>query len=272
VREKRFTITEMPAIDVSVHHWNITADAPVNQHETHIHRAYELYLNLSGDVSFEAEHRIYPISRGSVILTRPYEYHHCIYHSNEPHEHFWLTFSPAEEVEDLLGRGEEGPDRLFLLEEREVEELCAALEELMREGSDLLKRRLSFLRIFCILRESGRGESAEAMEALPRDVTEALGYMDLHLTEEIGIGQVSAVCGVSVNTLERHFKETLGISPFAMLRKKRLILSMEYLREGESVTEAALKSGFSDYSNYIQLFRRQFGITPLQYKKTVEKG
>jgi AraC-like DNA-binding protein len=207
-----------------------------------------------------------------VILTRPYEYHHCIYHSNEPHEHFWLTFSPVEEFEDLFGRGEEGMDRLFLLKECGVEEMCAALEELMREGSDLLKRRLSFLRIFSILRESIRGRSAEVTEALPRDVTEALGYMDLHLTEAMEIREVAIVCGVSVNTLERHFKETLGVSPFAMLRKKRLIMSMEYLREGESVTEAALKSGFSDYSNYIQLFRRQFGLTPLQYKKTVEKG
>jgi AraC-like DNA-binding protein len=38
---------------------------------------------------------------------------------------------------------------------------------------------------------------------------------------------------------------------------------------GDTVTEAALKSGFSDYSNYIQLFKKQFGMTPLQYKKNL---
>jgi len=42
---------------------------------------------------------------------------------------------------------------------------------------------------------------------------------------------------------------------------------MEHLRNGASVAEAALKSGFSDYSNYIQLFKKQFGITPLCYRK-----
>jgi AraC-like DNA-binding protein len=70
--------------------------------------------------------------------------------------------------------------------------------------------------------------------------------------------------------LERHFKKALGVTPFAMLRKKRLIASTAHLRNGETVTEAALKSGFSDYSNYIQLFRKQFGVTPLQYKKKFE--
>jgi AraC-like DNA-binding protein len=153
-----------------------------------------------------------------------------------------------------------------------LRELCAVLEELMSEESDALKRRIAFLQIFRILREGRRGTYTEGVKNLPRDVIAALRYMDLHLTEEMEIREVAAVCRVSVNTLERHFKEALGISPFAMLRKKRLIMSMEYLREGESVTEAALKSGFSDYSNYIQLFRRQFGLTPLQYKKTVEKG
>jgi AraC-like DNA-binding protein len=55
-----------------------------------------------------------------------------------------------------------------------------------------------------------------------------------------------------------------------MLRKKRLFASMDCLRNGASVAEAALESGFPDYSNYIQLFKKQFGITPLNYKKKFE--
>ena len=33
------------------------------------------------------------------------------------------------------------------------------------------------------------------------------------------------------------------------------------------VTEIAEKSGFTDYAHYIQLFKKQFGLTPLAYKK-----
>ena len=104
-------------------------------------------------------------------------------------------------------------------------------------------------------------------QQLPKDVNKALAYMDAHLQEDIDIKQLAALCNVSINTLERHFESSLGISPFEMLKRKRLIISMMYLKSGCTVTEAAQKSGFVDWSNYIQLFHKKFGITPGQYKK-----
>jgi len=96
--------------------------------------------------------------------------------------------------------------------------------------------------------------------------------MDQHLTEDIDILQLSDACNTTPHMLERYFKSSLGISPISMLRKKRLILSMEFLRSNASVTEAAIKSGFPNYSNYIQLFRKEFGITPFKFKKAVQAG
>lgn len=47
------------------------------------------------------EDQIYSVSAGSVIITRPYEYHHCIYHSNERHRHYLVLFS-ADNNEKIL--------------------------------------------------------------------------------------------------------------------------------------------------------------------------
>jgi len=259
----------MSRVDFSINHLDIDAASSLNQNETHIHKECEIYLNLSGNVCFEVENHLYPISRGSVIITRPYEYHHCIYRSNARHEHFWITFS-AEESEDLFrlffGR-EKGTNNLIILDEAQLKECCFVLNDLLKIETDSLSRRIGFLQLIRILR-NGKGENSIGnLENMPPDVAAALKFMDDRLVEEFDIKALSAACNVSANTLERHFKETLGITPFAMLRKKRLIASMGFLRNGEPVTEAALKSGFSDYSNYIQLFRRQFGFTPLQYKK-----
>ncbi len=249
----------------------IDAKSPLNQNETHIHKECEIYLNLSGNVSFEVENRIYPISRGSVIITRPFEYHHCIYHSNEQHKHFWITFSAKEEdILKIFFSREKGKNNLIILDEEQLKECCLVLNDLLKTGTDSLSRRIGFLQLLRILR-SGEGENSIGdIEKMPQDVLLALEFMNDHLVEEFDVKALAAACNVSVNTLERHFKEAIGITPFAMLRKKRLIVSMEYLRNGKTVTEAALKSGFSDYSNYIQLFRRQFGVTPLQYKKKFE--
>lgn len=272
VKRKNYVIEEMSEVDFQISYVDIDAQSPYNTNESHIHKECEIYLNLSGDVVFEVENRIYPISRGSVIITRPYEYHHCIYRSNELHEHYWITFATGEEEAflKLFFNREKGKDNLIILEEEELAEMTGTLQMLLKDEADSLIRRIHFLRIFHILRKGKREEAIGSMDGTPEAVTKALHYMDEHLTEDISIQCLAAAANVSANTLERYFKDALGITPFAMLRKKRLIHSMKYLRNGASVSEAAMQSGFADYSNYIQLFRKQFGMTPLQYKKKFE--
>lgn len=266
---KSFSIPAMPMVDFSIAHRVLDKNSPLNQNEPHIHNECEIYLNLSGDVSFEVEKNIYPISRGSVIITRPLEYHRCIYRSEEKHEHFWITFSGEERVDFLemfFGR-EQGKNNLIILDETQLKECLSALEVLLINESNTLQRRIAFCRMLYILSKGEWTSSVECIEKMPQDVAMALRFIDEHLTEEFEIRAVSDFCNVSVNTLERHFKKVIGLTPYAMLRKKRLLASMDFLRKGETVTDAAIKSGFSDYSNYIQLFRKQFGLTPLQYKK-----
>ena len=152
MRRKIFELPAMSKINLSISHTSITANSPLNQHEIHIHKECEIYINLSGNVSFSVENRIYPISRGSVIITRPYEYHHCIYNSNEQHEHFWITFS-AEEIEDFLKMffcREKGNDNLIILDETQLNSLCAVLNSLLKNKSDTLEQRIDCLQFFRI--------------------------------------------------------------------------------------------------------------------------
>lgn len=270
MHSNKITVPGMSPIELSVSHVVLDAASPLNQHESHMHRACEIYVNLSGDVAFEVEDRLYPICRGSAIITRPFEYHHCIYRSQLPHEHYWITFSAAQETEFLhiFFDREKGRDNLIRLSENQLDRLRAVLDALL-QGGDPLQLRIRTLQLFSILNEGTPGQPEAAADSLPRAVARALRFMDEHLADDLDIRSLAAAGAVSVNTLERHFKAALGASPTAVLRKKRLIASMACLRSGDSVTEAALKCGFSDYSNYIQLFRRQFGMTPLQYKKEI---
>ena len=270
MESRRITVPGMSRVDLTVNHVDIDAASPLNQNESHMHRECEIYLNLSGDVAFEVENRLYPISRGCAIITRPYEYHHCIYRSPARHEHYWITFSARQEdfLKIFFDR-EKGCDNLIRLDGAQLDRLLAVLERLRTPGGDSLALRIDCLQLFCILNEGKRVGPETSLEELPDDVSRALRYMEGHLSEDLDVRALAAAGNVSVNTLERHFKASLGATPTAVLRKKRLLASMACLRGGDSVTEAALKCGFPDYSNYIQLFRRQFGMTPLQYKKQI---
>jgi len=269
VKTNKFSLGKIPQIDCVISRVCVPPASPLNQSESHVHKECEIYINLTGDVSFEVENRIYPITRGSVIITRPFEYHHCLYHSDQPHEHLWITFL-ADGSEDFLKiffERKKGEDNLILLNGDLLEALFSILEELQSKESDYLTRRIAFLQLFSVLMQ-GKREAYTGINCKIRpDVEKALQYMDDHLTEDLNLPMLSKICMVSANTLERHFKEDLGKPPFVMLRQKRLYASMQYLRNGDPVSEAAIKSGFSDYSNYIQIFRKQFGLTPLMYKK-----
>ena len=64
---------------VNANKLNITQDSPARYSPAHIHDLCEIYVNLSGNVSFVVERNLYKILPGDIIITKPYEYHHCVY-------------------------------------------------------------------------------------------------------------------------------------------------------------------------------------------------
>ena len=272
VKSNSFLLNEMGETRFSINYIEGDEGAAVNsQEDLHIHKDCEIYLNLSGDVVFEVENKIYPISRGSVIITKPYEYHHCIYRSEGIHNHYCIKFSANEKEEflKLFFDRKFGFDNLIFLNERELFELCEIFDNLLVRDCELLSKRINFLRVIELLNLNYKNSTKAQRRRLPEDVEKALEYMENNLNEDLDIKELSKKCNVSVNTLERHFKASLGKTPTAIFRKKKLINSLEFLKKSESVAQAAIDSGFSDYSNYIQLFRKHFGITPLQYKNKI---
>ena len=58
----------------------------------------------------------------------------------------------------------------------------------------------------------------------------------------------------------------LNTTPKNYIETRRLVYARKLLKDGYSVKDAAYKSGFSNTSNFIRLFKSRFGITPKAYK------
>lgn len=239
--------------------------------DSHSHDECEIYINISGDVSFMVENRIYPIKPGSVIITRPNEFHHCIYNSEKTdHRHFWILFSSHgnEGLLDLFFNRPTGSGNLISLSAdklKTVNELCTSLTN---EKNGSLSCHLSFWRLIELLTTCDIQRILDIDSSLPNDVVFALNFIQTNLSSPITINQIARAAHVSVNTLERHFSAAVNMAPSEFVKKRRLALSQSLLRDGKSVQEAAAESGFTDYSRFIAVFKEAFGITPLQYKKS----
>lgn len=103
----------------------------------------------------------------------------------------------------------------------------------------------------------------------PDVLVSAMTYINDNLSYPITVSEISQKVNVSVNTLERYFMRFLNVSPTSYIRKKRLSNAAKLLSWGYSVTEASEKSGFSNCSGFISLFKNTFGQTPLAYKKSL---
>ena len=238
--------------------------------DSHIHSECEIYINLSGDVSFEVENKIYPISPGDIIITRPYEYHHCIYHSNKKHKNFWILISPNgnEEFLDVFYKRKVGEKNLLTLSAQKTEELIYLCHRLTQNSSDKFESYCDYFRLLSLISSADVKKSNK--KNYPADILYSLNYINEHLKDDININEIALAANVSINTLERHFKDFFGITPSKYIQKKRLVNAAKLLSQGKTVTEASNESGFPDYSGFIALFRKTYGITPLKYKKKAD--
>lgn len=234
----------------------------------HKHDKCEIYINLSGDVSILVEDSIYPMERGCVCITRPGERHRCIYHNNGPHEHYWILFSPTgnEKLLNLFYSRPIGQNNLLILPFESSKKLISLCSSLISSKFDELKTQLDFWSIIYILSNNSQFIDMRSIQKFP-DVTLALNYINKHFTEAIDYKFLAANSNVSISTLERHFTVLFNTTPREYVKQQRLSYASELLKTGESVSDVALKSGFTDYSSFISFFKKQFGITPLKYQK-----
>ena len=72
-------------------------------------------------------------------------------------------------------------------------------------------------------------------------------------------------CGVSVRTLERHFKKQMGKPPKVWLAEQRQQVAIDLLLHGSTVKEAADHAGYKQASTFSREFKKHRGNNPATY-------
>ncbi len=235
-------------------------EVTANTVESHIHNSFEIYVNLSGNVSFMVENRLYKIKSGDVIITRPNEAHHCICHDRCAHDHFCMHFS-SEMLNQALGGN--FPDGNYVCLPDEQKEKLVELCYTLVGKSNKFKKVVAFFNLLDMI----YGQKTQEYASLPADVDKCVNYINENLEKPITVKELSEISFVTVNTLERHFKASIGITPYEYIQNCRFAKAISILESGGTVSQAAEQSGFSDYSHFIALFKKKYGKTPLKYKK-----
>lgn len=96
-----------------------------------------------------------------------------------------------------------------------------------------------------------------------------LKYIEENCTSQISLTEIAAANNYNSTYFSRLFKKQTGFTFSEYIINCRLNLACKLLSDTDiSVTEIALKVGFSDKTKFYKLFSSKMGTTPLKYRKS----
>jgi len=95
-----------------------------------------------------------------------------------------------------------------------------------------------------------------------------LEYIDVHLAEEITVGDLAGVACLSVFHFTRAFAASVGVPPHRYVSQQRLEFAKALIMAGgTSLGKIAFDARFTSQSSFTRAFRRATGMTPGDYRR-----
>lgn len=95
----------------------------------------------------------------------------------------------------------------------------------------------------------------------------AIIFIKANLYEKISCQDIADYCYVSISGLQKDFQRFAGCGAKAFYLRMKLEEGKRLLIQGKSVSAIAKKMHFSSTPHFSMAFKKQFGISPSQYKK-----
>ncbi len=120
-----------------------------------------------------------------------------------------------------------------------------------------------------LLRESARAGRSSGSPALDRRLAAACTFMEQNFARRLKIRDVAKSARLAEDYFSRVFRKRLGVSPLQYLIGARIQEGRRLLAHspGMTIREASRLSGFDDARHFARSFRRQFGVTPDQFRR-----
>lgn len=265
-------------------HWSSTNTSKIptptyarwmNKH-SHSHDYNEIVVSLVGKHDYGMNGRAMKLSPGRALLIPSRTSHDSWYGKHHvPCVDFWFH---------ILPHGKASANYIIHHPARELVSipipfLAAQFQDEFARASTLLhasgdipyKETLHFL--LYLLHEAFEflmTSDAEHSEANDFSVIEDVKiYATKHLNDQLTLHDLAKAAGYSPFHFHRIFLEAEGITPRAFVESRRLKNACDLLKNGFSITSAAMDSGFSTASQFTSVFKKKFGIPPSEWVKTV---
>lgn len=250
--------------------------------DLHAHGYYEFYFFQEGNVQMQIGDILYPVRYGDIMLIPPHVAHRPIIKDDEhPYRRFVFWIS-QEYCNHLL---QSSPDYAYIMQYVEIEKkyifhtdqtafhtiqskLLRLLEEMHsqkfgRDAQISVCINDLVLNLNRLAYEQNTPSKKYSETVLYQRLTE---YIEDHIEEDLSLETLAKMFYVSKYHIAHVFKDNIGISIHQYITKKRLNLCKDAISGRISITDAYHMFGFGDYSSFYRAFKKEFGISPKDYR------
>ncbi len=245
----------------------------------HCHPYFELFYIESGACRFFIENNMHDMHSGDFMLIPPQVLHYTRYSFGDCKRNivFFREDDIWESVKQLLPQQTDffSEMRIFQVPEAHREQIAALLLRMVKEekigdkhSSLMLQTLLQELFLLCSRECRFPQDMPVHIHTTDQQIVQAAQFISSHYMESITMADIARAAGYSPNYLSRKFREAAGIGVHEYLVFIRLQhAALELITTDDSITEIALRCGFSDSNYFKDAFKKRYGVTPRTYRK-----
>lgn len=251
----------------------------------HSHDYYEFYFFTEGNISMFIEETEYRPKSGDVLLIPPGITHHLeIRDKSIPYQRyvFWISKKYYQRLSDI------SEDYTYIMQQAVSQKKYIYHNDMINFNTiqALLHRVIAeihsnryghmtklflcvddlLLHLNRMAYESHHTNQISQNRTLYEDL---MRYIEGHLTDDLSLDDLAGKFFVSKYHIAHVFKDYMGISIHKYITKKRLSMCKDaILYENESnISKIFSLYGFKDYSSFYRAFKKEFGVSPKEYKQ-----
>lgn len=248
----------------------LCADFTTHEYPAHIHDALMVAVTETGGSEIDASAGPDEAHSAALLVVNPAEPHSSRMNGSHRWQYrsFYLERSAIDDVLRGVGVGKLPAFSRNMLKDGDLIRGFLALHHMLDDvHADQFRRRELLVGTLGQLARR-YGDGGARVPIAPRDrvlLDSVIEVMRDRYTGHVTLADLAVVAGLTQFQLIGLFRKGVGMTPHAYLTQIRLESARAALRRAVPIAEAAIQAGFYDQAALTRIFKRCYGITPLQF-------